>query len=42
VRDYLEKTHHKNRAGGVAQGEVPEFKSQYSKKKKKIVLKHYF
>jgi hypothetical protein len=29
------KTLHKNRAGGVAQGEGPEFKLQYSKKKKK-------
>jgi hypothetical protein len=29
-----QKTLHKNRAGGVAQGEGPEFKSQYSKKKK--------
>jgi hypothetical protein len=26
---------HKNRAGGVAQGESPEFKPQYHKKKKK-------
>jgi hypothetical protein len=33
-RPYLEKTHHKNRAGGVAQGEGPEFKPQYHKKKK--------
>jgi hypothetical protein len=30
-----QKTLHKNRAGGVAQGEGPEFKSQYRKKKKK-------
>jgi hypothetical protein len=29
----LKKTHHKNRAGGVVQGEGPEFKSQYCKKK---------
>jgi hypothetical protein len=29
------KTPHKNRAGGVAQGEGPEFKHQYRKKKKK-------
>jgi hypothetical protein len=29
------KTLHKNRAGGVAQGEGPEFKPQYHKKKKK-------
>jgi hypothetical protein len=26
----LEKTHHKNRAGGVAQGTAPEFKPQCS------------
>jgi hypothetical protein len=26
---------HKNRAGGVAQGESPEFKPQYSQKKEK-------
>jgi hypothetical protein len=31
----LKKTHHKNRAGGVAQGVGPEFKPQYHKKKKK-------
>jgi hypothetical protein len=30
----LAKTHHKNRAGGVAQGEGPEFKLQYSYKTK--------
>jgi hypothetical protein len=29
---YLEKTLHKNRSGGVAQGEDPEFKPQYHKK----------
>jgi hypothetical protein len=34
VRPYLEKTLHKKRAGGMAQGEGPEFKPQYSKKKK--------
>jgi hypothetical protein len=28
------KVLHKNRAGGVAQGEGPEFKPQYWKKKK--------
>jgi hypothetical protein len=28
------KTLHKNRAGGVAQGESPEFKPQYCKKKR--------
>jgi hypothetical protein len=32
-RPYLKKTHHKNRAGGVAQGEGPEFKLQYLKKR---------
>jgi hypothetical protein len=32
---YLEKTHHKKRAGGVAQGVGPEFKAQYWKKKRK-------
>jgi hypothetical protein len=37
MRPYLRKTHHKKkeRTGGVAQGEGPEFKPQYSKKKKK-------
>jgi hypothetical protein len=30
-----QKTLHKNRAGGVSQGEGPEFKPQYHKKKKK-------
>jgi hypothetical protein len=30
-----QKNIHKNRAGGVAQGEGPEFKPQYRKKKKK-------
>jgi hypothetical protein len=32
---YLKKTLHKNRAGGVVQGEGPKFKPQYQKKKKK-------
>jgi hypothetical protein len=32
MRPYLRKTLHKNRAGGVAQGEGPEFKPQYYKK----------
>jgi hypothetical protein len=32
------KTHHKNRADGVAHGEGPEFKSQYHPKKKKSSL----
>jgi hypothetical protein len=33
----LKKTHHKNRAGGVAQVVGPEFNPQYHKKKKKIL-----
>jgi hypothetical protein len=33
MRHYLEKNLHKNRSGGVAQGEGPEFKPQYWKKK---------
>jgi hypothetical protein len=36
ARPYLEKTHYKKRAGGVAQGVGPEFKSQYLKKKRKV------
>jgi hypothetical protein len=35
MRPYLENTHHKKRAGGVAQGIGPKFKPQYCKKKKK-------
>jgi hypothetical protein len=35
ARPYLEKPYHKNWAGGVAQGESPEFKPQYQGKKKK-------
>jgi hypothetical protein len=35
MRTYLKKTLHKNRAGGVVQGEGPEFKPQYQKKKKR-------
>jgi hypothetical protein len=35
VRPYLEKSHHKKRAGGVVQGVGPDFKLQYWKKKKK-------
>jgi hypothetical protein len=31
---YLEKSHHKKRAGRVAQGIGPEFKPQYCKKEK--------
>jgi hypothetical protein len=38
VRPYLEKTLHKNRAGGVVQGEGPEFKPQYHKKKKRAQI----
>jgi hypothetical protein len=34
-RLYLIKTHHRKRAGEMAQGEGPEFKPQYHKKKKK-------
>jgi hypothetical protein len=37
MRTYLEKTHHKKRTGGVAQGVGPEFKPQYHQKKKKKV-----
>jgi hypothetical protein len=32
------KNHHKKRAGGVAQGVGSEFKSQYSKKRKRSTL----
>jgi hypothetical protein len=32
-QDLISKNLHKNRAGGVAQGENPEFRSQYCKKK---------
>jgi hypothetical protein len=31
-----QKTLHKNRACGVAQGEGPEFKTQYHKKERKV------
>jgi hypothetical protein len=34
LRPCLEKTLHKNRAGGVTQGDGPEFKPQYHKNKK--------
>jgi hypothetical protein len=34
VRLYLEKTHHKKRAGGVAEGEGHEFKTSYCERKK--------
>jgi hypothetical protein len=35
MRPYLEKNPSRKRAGGVAQGVGPEFKSQYCKKEKK-------
>jgi hypothetical protein len=35
MRPYLEKLHHKKRAGGVAQGLGHEFKPQYWEEKKK-------
>jgi hypothetical protein len=38
MRPYLEKTLHKNRAGGVAQDEGSEFKPQHCQKKKKVSL----
>jgi hypothetical protein len=42
VRETLsQKTLHKNRAGGVAQGEDPEFKPQYRKKQTKKHLEKY-
>jgi hypothetical protein len=34
MRPYLKKTHHKKRAGGVAQGVGPEFKPQCHKRKR--------
>jgi hypothetical protein len=40
MKPYLKKTHQKkkkkNRAGGEAQGEGPEFKPHYATRKKKI------
>jgi hypothetical protein len=35
MRPCLKNTHHKKSAGGVAQGEGPEFKPQYQKKEKR-------
>jgi hypothetical protein len=35
----MKKTHHKKRAGGVAQGVGPEFKPQYWKTKTKTKTK---
>jgi hypothetical protein len=37
-----QKTLHKNRAGGVAQGENPEFKPQYQQQNKTKKPKTYF
>jgi hypothetical protein len=39
MRSYLERTLHKKRAGGVAQGVDPQCKPQYCHKKKKLVLR---
>jgi hypothetical protein len=36
ARYYLEKIHHKKRAGGVAQGVAPEFRPQYHKRKVEV------
>jgi hypothetical protein len=36
VRPFFEKTLHKNKAGGVAQGEDPEFKLEYHLDKKRM------
>jgi hypothetical protein len=38
MRPPSQKTLHKNRAGGLVQGEGPELKPQYRKKKKKKSL----
>jgi hypothetical protein len=35
MRPYLEKSYHKNRAGGVAQGEGSEFKNRKKTQKNK-------
>jgi hypothetical protein len=34
MRPYPEKTHHKKRVGGVAQGGGPKYKPQYCKNQK--------
>jgi hypothetical protein len=39
MRPYLEKTHHKKRAG-VAQGVSPEFKPHYQEKKETLRSKN--
>jgi hypothetical protein len=41
MRLYLEKNYHKKRAGGVVQGEGPEFKPQHHKKKKYRHRQHF-
>jgi hypothetical protein len=40
VRSYLEKSHHKKRAGGVAQSVGPEFKPQNRKTNKQTKKTH--
>jgi hypothetical protein len=40
-RDPISKNPSQNRAGGVAEGEGPEFKPKYCKKKKKIYIYIY-
>jgi hypothetical protein len=35
-----QKTLHKKQADGVAQGVAPEFKPQYQKKKKNLLISH--
>jgi hypothetical protein len=40
MRPYLEKTHRKERAHGMAEGVGPEFKSLYHEKKKIQSLKY--
>jgi hypothetical protein len=42
ARLYLKNTLHKNRAHGVAQGESPEFKPQFHKKKKNFKHSMYY
>jgi hypothetical protein len=42
ARLYLENIHYKKGAGGVAQGEGPEFKLQYQKKGKPINITENF
>jgi hypothetical protein len=43
MRPYLEKKNlHKNRAGGVAHGEGPEFKPQHCKKKVRAKLVFFY